>query len=109
MPSGMPLADLARLAARQLPRASGDETQYSRPLKSLGILRQPQPTSFEAAIYDPVLILVLQGRKETVLGGESLPMAVGECLLVSHDLPVVARVIKTPYLALIFDLELETL
>jgi len=36
-------------------------------------------------------------------------MRVGECLLVSHDLPVVARITKTPYLALIFDLELDTL
>jgi AraC-like DNA-binding protein len=36
-------------------------------------------------------------------------MGAGECLLVSHDLPVVARVVKAPYLALVFDVELDTL
>lgn len=105
----MDLADLAKLAAHQLPRLNGHASQYMRPLKNLGILRHHRPTSFEAAIYEPVVILILQGRKETVLGTDSYPMHVGECLLVSHDLPVIARVTKTPYLALIFDVELDTL
>jgi AraC-like DNA-binding protein len=105
----MTLADLAALAARQLPRQHGDSPQYVRPLSNVGILRHYRPTSFEAAIYDPVVILILQGRKETILGDDTFPMSVGECLLVSHDLPVIARVTKTPYLALIFDLELDTL
>lgn len=105
----MTIADLASLAARQFPRRRDDSPQYLRPIKNLGILRHHRPTSFEAAIYDPVAILILQGRKETVLGGKSFPMSVGECLLVSHDLPVVARVTKTPYLALIFDIERDTL
>jgi len=83
--------------------------QYVRPLSNVGILRHHRPTSFEAAIYDPVIILILQGRKETLLGADSYPMGVGECLLVSHDLPVTARVTKTPYLALIFDVSLDTL
>ena len=105
----MTFADLAALAARRLPRQSGNSPQFVRPLRNVGILRHCQPTSFEAAIYDPVIILVLQGAKETVLGGDSFPMATGECLLVSHDLPVVARVRKTPYLALIVDIELDIL
>lgn len=105
----MSLADLAELAARRLPRPNGHVSQYLRPLNNLGILRHHRPTSFEAAIYDPVVILILQGRKETVLGTDSYPMHVGECLLVSHDLPVIARVTKTPYTALIFDVELDTL
>ncbi|XYH94599.1 AraC family transcriptional regulator [Sorangium sp. So ce1128] len=105
----MNLADLAELAARQLPRPNGRASQYVRPLKNLGILRHHQPTSFEAAIYEPVIGLILQGRKETVLGADSFPMGVGECLLISHDLPVIARVTKTPYLALLFDVELDTL
>ena len=105
----MDIADLAKLAARQLPRTHAIQSQYVRPLKNLGVLRHHRPTSFEAIIYEPVVILILQGRKETVLGGDSFPMSLGECLLVSHDLPVVARVTKTPYLALIFDIELEML
>ena len=83
--------------------------QYARPLPGLGILRHPRPTSFEAAVLDPVFCLVLQGRKETVLGGDAYPMGVGEALLVSHDLPVLARVTKAPYVVLLFDVSLATL
>jgi AraC-like DNA-binding protein len=105
----MNLADLAALAARQFPRSNGPGMQYVQPLPKLGLLRQPRPTSFEAAIYEPVVILVLQGRKETVLGADSFPMGAGECLLVSHDLPVIARVTEAPYLALLFEVELNAL
>ncbi|WP_437914041.1 AraC family transcriptional regulator [Sorangium sp. So ce302] len=105
----MNLAALAELAASQLPRPKDRASQYVRPLKNLGILRHHQPTSFEAAVYEPVMGLVLQGRKETVLGADSFPMSVGECLLISHDLPVIARVTKAPYLVLLFDVELDTL
>lgn len=105
----MNLTDLAALAMPQIPQAHGRESQLVRPLPGLGILRHPRPTSFEAAIYEPVIILILQGRKETVLGADSYPMNVGECLLVSHDLPVIARVTKAPYVALLFDVQLTAL
>lgn len=60
-------------------------------------------------MYEPVICLILQGRKETVLGADTFAMSAGECLLISHDLPVVARITKAPYLALLFDVELDTL
>lgn len=94
------------LLARSVLRPGLD---YAKPLPHLGVLRQHRPTSLEAAIYDPVLILVLEGRKETVLGGDAYPMGPGDCLLVSHDLPVVARIVKAPYLAVLFDLDLALL
>ena len=105
----MLLQDLVDAAARFLPAANGRELQYVRPLKDLGILRQPSPTALEAAIYEPAVVFVLQGRKETVLGVDAYPMHAGQCLLVSHDLPVVARIVQAPYLALVFDLDLDTL
>ena len=105
----MNLADLVDLSARQLPRQNGLGMQYVRPLPKLGILRQHRPTSFEAAVMEPVICLVLQGRKETILGADSFRMGVGECLLISHDLPVIARVTKAPYLVLLFDVELNML
>jgi AraC-like DNA-binding protein len=101
--------NLAALAASQLPKPGSGGMQYVRPLQHLGVLRHHRPTSFEAAIYAPILILVLQGRKETILGTDSFTMGAGECLIASHDLPVIARVTRTPYLALLFDIELDLL
>ena len=105
----MNLADLTDLVTRQLPRPNGSSSQYVRPLPKLGVLRHHQPTSFEAAIMEPVICLILQGRKETILGADAFLLGVGECLLISHDLPVIARVKKAPYLVLLFDVELEIL
>lgn len=105
----MPLASLAALAARQLPPADGRPLQYMQPLPGLGLLRHQRATSFEAALLNPVLVLALEGRKETRLGDDSFVVSAGECLLVSHDLPVVARVTRAPYLALLLDIELATL
>ena len=105
----MSLENLGALALRQLPRSHDQNSQYARPLKNLGIFRQHRPSSFEAAIYEPVICLILQGRKEMGLGADSYAMRPGECLLISHDLPVIARVTKTPYLSLLFDVDLDTL
>lgn len=36
-------------------------------------------------------------------------MGVGQALLVSHGIPIVARVLRAPYAALVFELDLSTL
>ena len=108
----MPHADLAALAdaaTRLLPPSAGHEPQWVRAHPDLGILRHPRRTSFEGAVYEPAVVVVLQGRKETLLGADTYPMGPGECLLVSHDLPVVARITQAPYLALVFDIDVDTL
>jgi AraC-like DNA-binding protein len=79
------------------------------PLRGLRLLRHPVRTAFEATVYEPVVCLILQGRKETTFGEHTFDMGAGECLLVSHDLPVVSRIIEAPYLALLLDVELDTL
>lgn len=84
-------------------------TQSVTPLPGLCVVRYPVRTDFEATIYEPVICLILQGRKETTFGGRTYRMGAGECVLVSHDLPVVSRVVEVPYLALLLDVELDTL
>jgi AraC-like DNA-binding protein len=66
---------------------------------------QDSPSSFEASLYEPVLCLVLQGRKEVSIGERTLSFGPGECLLVSHDLPVRSRITKAPYLALVLEVD----
>jgi hypothetical protein len=41
------------------------------------------------------------------LGELSFEVGSGDCLLVSHHLPVVSRVVAAPYLALLFDVNRE--
>jgi AraC-like DNA-binding protein len=60
-------------------------------------------------LYEPVVCVVLRGRKETTFGERSFEVGAGDCLLVSHDLPVVSRIVEAPYLALLLDVNLDTL
>jgi AraC-like DNA-binding protein len=80
-----------------------------RPMDGLLLLRQDSPSSFEASLYEPVLCLILQGRKQVWIGGQTLSFGPGECLLVSHDLPVCSRITKAPYLALVLEVDVATI
>jgi AraC-like DNA-binding protein len=73
------------------------------------LLRQDTPSAFEASLYDPVLCLILQGSKQVSIGGETLSFGPGECLLVSHDLPVRSRITSAPYLALVLQIDAATI
>lgn len=103
------IEQLAGPALRLIPRQGAGTPQLVQPLPGLRLLRHPRVTAFEAAIYDPVVCLIVQGRKETTFGGRTLDARKGQCLLVSHDLPVVSRVLEAPYLSLLLDVELGLL
>jgi AraC-like DNA-binding protein len=79
------------------------------PLPGLRVLGHPLRTQFEATLYEPVVCVVLRGRKETTFGERTFDVGAGACLLVSHDLPVVSRIVEAPYLALLLDVNLVTL
>lgn len=83
------------------------------PAAGLILLRESQPTRFEASIYEPVVCLILQGEKETTVGDQTRVIRAGQCVVVSHDLPVLSRITKAspqkPYLAVIVELDLLVL
>lgn len=80
-----------------------------RPSTGLTILRYNRTTSFESFIYEPVVCLILRGRKETTLGDNTHGLGVGECLLITHDLAVRSRITKAPYTALLLSVKLDVL
>ena len=99
---------------RRCGRAFGRPTRSTQPtvvtpIPGLSLLRHPVRTEFEATIYEPVLCLILQGRKATTFGERTYSVGAGECLLVSHDLPVVSRITDAPYMALLLDVEVDVL
>lgn len=106
---GQELDRLFARAGRLVPRAVGEKAQLVSPRPGLHLLRQAAPSQFEAAIYDPMLCLILQGRKEMVFADRTFRLGAGECALVSHDLPIVSRVREAPYLVVLLRVELEVL
>lgn len=106
-PTGM--LERCERALRGAPEHSRRSPTYVSPLPGLRLLGHPLRTEFEATLYEPVICVVLRGRKETTFGERTFEVGSGDCLLISHDLPVVSRIVETPYLALLLDVNLDTL
>ncbi|MEO9826303.1 MAG: AraC family transcriptional regulator [Paracoccaceae bacterium] len=106
----MSLERLKHLATELVAR----ETEASgRILPSAHVFQREEVTVFEAVVYNPVICLILQGRKEMSVGQQFIELDEGDVLLVSHDLPVASTITQAsaerPYQALIFSLDLSIL
>jgi AraC-like DNA-binding protein len=107
LPAG--LMERCDRAIRSAPELGRWTPTFVSPAAGLRLLAHPVPTQFEATLYEPVACVVLRGRKQTTFGEHVFDVSAGDALLVSHDLPVVSRIVEAPYLALLFDVSLDTL
>jgi len=94
---------------RAIPQLRGAVGYVSSNLPGLGMVRHNSPTPLEATVYEPVLCLILRGRKRTFAGPASVDFGAGESLIVSQALPVVSQITECPYLALILSLDVGIL
>jgi AraC-like DNA-binding protein len=101
---------LARLADEPSGCASLMEEKKRSHLPGLVVMCRTHPGQVEAPICGPVFGLVLQGSTEISAGMQSLSIASGDLLVVSHDLPVATRVTHAapfaPYLAVLISVDL---
>ena len=108
-------AALGALADRALEalEAVNGEPRLAHPDEGLVLLSHRQSTDHVPQVYEPSVCLVLQGAKETSTADRTYPISAGEFLVVSHDMPVVARITEasydTPYVAMIVSLQREQL
>ena len=104
----MLLDDLEKLAEKYYFKGSKTIAPI---LPNLFVIRKEQISVFEAIVYNPVICLILRGSKEIFIGAQSVSVAQGDALLVSHDLPVSSKITQAspgaPYLALILSLDLN--
>jgi AraC-like DNA-binding protein len=103
------LDELVKQASRYIRPNARSNAAIVEPMSGLRLLRQHAPSASEPTLYNPVLCLILQGRKQVSIGDETLSFGPGECLLVSHDLPVYSSVTKAPYLALVFEVDITAI
>jgi AraC-like DNA-binding protein len=99
------LAKLASAVERQM-TADG---AYDTAVPGLTLYRSSAPSDHDAVVYEPCLVIVAQGSKEVLLGGERCRHDTAQALLVSLDLPVAGRVVEAspgrPYLAVRLSLD----
>ena len=93
------IEDIRRLALRHArPGTSGDTA-----LARLKIYTLDQPTNLMPLIYDPVVCLVLQGAKRTVIGNRACDYGEGDCMVVAAEVAAMGQINRAsaeePYLA----------
>ncbi|OCW59120.1 AraC family transcriptional regulator [Hoeflea olei] len=106
----MTTAELARRIFDSVGENANSTRSWQTSVPNLAFHLQTRPNAYEATIYHPVVCLNLQGRKEVTIGDQSVEFGDGQSLIVSHELPVMARVTEAsperPYLALIVSLDM---
>ena len=75
----------------------------------VGLVRSDTPTLPVGVLYQPMLCIVAQGAKRTLLGATIVGYSAGQYLVVSVDLPITGSVTQAsadaPYLALSLELD----
>jgi len=82
-------------------------------LPGVFLFRSFEVTELRPELYEPVICLVLQGQKETTFDGTTFTLSVGQSLLVSHNVPVLAQVTSAtraePYVSIVLTIDVPLL
>jgi len=99
------LAEIASLIARHAPA----EGIQATPVERLLLVRSSTTTMPMPNVYQPLLCLVVQGRKRVELGDQRFLYSPGRYGIVTHDLPTTGRVVEAtphkPYLSLVLNFD----
>ncbi len=96
-----PLTELADLLGRH-----ATEWATPTPVPRLVLCRSDAPTDPAAAVYEPLLCVLVRGRKRVTLGDDTFDYDPGHTLVASADLPVTGRVTEGPSLGCVLMLDL---
>src|SRR5687767_13036693 len=101
----MSMTRMAGVVAR-FAQTDGD---YITPIPALTLHRRKSPTEPLHCIFNIGLGIVVQGRKQVLLGEEAIDYGVGQSMLTTIDLPVVSHVLeatsRAPFLGMMLTLE----
>ena len=109
----MSTASVSKIAQRCLDQGLQPGGVVRFDYSNVVLAHSTQPTPIESTVYIPLLCVVLQGEKEVSAGTHKVNCSQGQMILVSHQLPVVSKIIKAsgvdPYIAVILPLDREKL
>lgn len=70
---------------------------YSTSIPGFIIARRDTPSDFERYFYKPMVILILQGSKEAILGSEEYRYSENQYMVSNIDLPVTSRILEASH------------
>lgn len=87
--------DINSMIKEILLRFAPQEGYYATPLESVTIHRRDSPTEkVNITFYRPVIVLMVQGDKHSVLGSEKCHYGKNDCLIVGVDIPSISRIVE---------------
>lgn len=105
----MPLNSFIEKVENYLNSSPVKDNYQETNVPGLALVRHYLTSEINCMIYQPLLCLVLQGQKETMMGNKTIRFGNGDSIIVSHDVPIVSQVTEAskerPYLALVFELD----
>ena len=100
---------MASVMAQRISYTSDWET----PIPDLLFFRRDEPTEPDFCLIEPSVVLVVQGTKQMVVGGEPFPYNTSNFLITSLDLPATSQVVEAslehPCLGLVLKLDIQML
>ncbi|WP_346836710.1 AraC family transcriptional regulator [Microbulbifer sp. SAOS-129_SWC] len=104
---------LHRAVAGVISRHTSGEGDYATAVPNLGFFRRERPSEPDFCLIEPSVVMVVQGDKRMVIGGETYPYNTSNFLVTSLDLPATSQVItaspENPCLGLVLKLDLRML
>lgn len=94
-------------------RWTAGTADLATPISSLGLYRREMPAPPAICFVEPSVVLVAQGEKQMLVGGEAYPYYTNRFLITSLDIPANSQVVaaspERPCLGLTFKLNLRTI
>lgn len=88
-------------------------SDWPTPIPDLQLFRREEPTEPDFCLIEPSVVLVVQGTKKMLIGGESFPYNPSNFLITSLDLPAKSQVVEAsvaqPCLGLVMKLDIRML
>ncbi|WP_319498804.1 AraC family transcriptional regulator [uncultured Cohaesibacter sp.] len=107
------LGSLHRSLARIIDRWTVDAENVATPIPGLSFFRRPKPTEPDICLVEPALLIVVQGAKQMLVGGEPYRYDPSSFLITSLEIPGSTQIIEaspeTPCLGLTLNLDLRLL
>jgi AraC-like DNA-binding protein len=99
------LHDLARLVER-ICVEDGDRTTA---IPGVSLHRYARPIGRTYCLYEPAVVIAVQGVKRALLGNESYPFDRTQCLITSVEVPVMSEIVRAthdePFLGIVLRLD----
>ncbi|RLT96949.1 MAG: AraC family transcriptional regulator [Ketobacter sp.] len=111
MSSSTQLLPYQRAMASVIAHRVHHTADWPTPIPDLLFFRREEPTAPDFCLIEPSVVLVVQGTKQMLIGGEAFPYHPSNFLITSLDLPASSQVVEasadTPCLGLVLKLDMR--